>query len=71
MQKSMVMSMMMPSRTLMTYDHHIARGTIQDASSTSSAISRVRLSMLYHPVGEHSQIWTMLSEPRLQYTTVT
>lgn len=38
MQKSMVISMRTPMKTLTTKDHHMQRGTTSDASSTSSDI---------------------------------
>jgi hypothetical protein len=37
-QKSIVRSIAKPITTFKTKDHHIARGTLRDASSTSSAI---------------------------------
>lgn len=73
MQKSIVMTMTIAMAMFATYDHHMARATVRDASFTSSAnepkgvgqYGAVLGSEHLERDGENSHICTIVSEPNM------
>lgn len=67
MQKSMVMTVTTAMAELATYDHHMACGTVRDASVTSSATFASQYEIMAgreSPLG-NSQMCTMVSDPSI------